>query len=169
MARTKVPLTAEQVQAAIDQAERERTEIFGMKPFDNRSALFARVAEILGGKATAPVIYLRFQEFDLTCQTPMGRRGRQPREEREQEERADEERIVQQIRKSESTPAFDIQLLEECFGREGLEVTTVASLLTSEYFDVEENKAIRRAWHRVRAKLGIPAPKIDRETREFVV
>jgi len=74
MARTKVQIDKTKLSNAISEVEKKTT-------FTSRTELFKAVAETTFAKGHTPpltssVIALRFAEYNLTCTTPKGTRGR---------------------------------------------------------------------------------------------
>lgn len=74
MSKPTIPVDKTLLQAAIDKAEANG-------PLTNQNALWQKTAELYnanpGAKPiTFSVVYLRFNQFDLTCKTPKGKKGR---------------------------------------------------------------------------------------------
>jgi hypothetical protein len=78
MSKTAIPVDPEKLQTII-----QTVEVMNGGAFSNRNELFEAVAATEWAKNHQPkpltkgVIYLRFNEFNLNCATPKGKRGRQ--------------------------------------------------------------------------------------------
>ncbi len=152
MARKKVDVDRKALQDMIDYVEANRT-------FTSRSELFQTVAATEWAKAkhiTAPVITLRFVEFNLTCKT-------QPHHRRSGTTPVNETYRRENDNKVEAAPAdsFDLELLRQVFLKHGIEVKSLEDVLTCEFYSEATNVAVRKAWLELRLMLKVvpPAPK----------
>jgi len=151
MPRVKVEVDRDELQKIIGIVEKNG-------PLKNRSALWQAVSETKWAKSNGvppSVALLRFEEYGLTCQTTMGKRGRTPGESRDAGPAPESPRTVISEPKRNVLPPVQRKPADvppdffEPFTSRGLTIECLEDLVTSTSKTDEENVALWEGWQEV--------------------
>lgn len=156
MARTKVAVDAAELQRVIDGLEAVTT-------FKSRNHLWKAVAGTAWAQAlglTPVVVYLRVQEFGLTCRTAQrGQASASVSREDAAPLTTDPTEFWDGAKDSSDSLLTTVSGdFFAPFVRRGIEVRSLGDLITSATKDAALNAAIRAAWCEVRQVEGLPVP-----------